>query len=146
MNQLNAPIIIEKAFQNPLAQVWAALTQADLMQQWYFKEITAFEATPGFKTQFDIISNGRLFRHLWKITEVNPPKKIVCRWRFEGLTGEGFVHFELFEKGKKTLLRLTNTGLGSFPQELPEFSRESCTAGWNYFIGESLTAFLEKTR
>ncbi len=31
-----------------------------------------------------------------------------------------------------------------FFENIPEFSRESCQAGWNYFIKEQLKAFLDK--
>jgi hypothetical protein len=34
--------------------------------------------------------------------------------------------------------------LQSFPGHIPEFKRESCLAGWQYFIRERLKKFLEK--
>lgn len=33
-----------------------------------------------------------------------------------------------------------------FPGEIPEFSRESCTAGWNFFINKSLKEYMELKR
>ena len=63
-----------------------------------------------------------------------------------GDKGEGFVSFELFEKGEQSLLRLTNEGLETFPRDIPEFSRESCKAGWEYFIQQNLKAYLEKEK
>ena len=52
------------------------------------------------------------------------------------------VTFELFEELNGTLLRLPNLGLDSFPDDLPEFTRESCLGGWTYFIKEKLLSFL----
>jgi hypothetical protein len=36
-----------------------------------------------------------------------------------------------------------NYGLESFPQDIPELSRDSCKVGWNYFIRGKLYQFLE---
>ncbi len=52
--------------------------------------------------------------------------------------------FELTEQGRATTLKLTNTVLQDFPDNVPEFERESCLAGWQYFIGQSLKVYLEK--
>ncbi len=48
------------------------------------------------------------------------------------------------EKGSATTLKLTNTVLQNFPDNVTEFERESCLAGWQFFIGESLRVYLEK--
>jgi hypothetical protein len=29
-----------------------------------------------------------------------------------------------------------------FPDDIPEFDRESCQSGWNYLISESLSSYL----
>jgi len=61
-------------------------------------------------------------------------KKIIYNWKYEGYPGDSFVMFELFEQKKLTKLKLTHRGLESFPQDMPEFSRESGIAAWTYFI------------
>lgn len=42
------------------------------------------------------------------------------------------------------MLKLTHQVMESFPQDIPEFLRESGVKGWNYFIGESLKKFLDE--
>ena len=54
------------------------------------------------------------------------------------------VAFELFEEDDSTRLNLTHRVTESFPDDIPEFKRESGLAGWNYFIKTSLKEFLEK--
>lgn len=137
------PIIVEATLSAKVEKVWNALTKQHLMIQWYFDNIPAFEATVGFKTQFNVKSNGKDFIHLWEVTEVVPNKKISYSWQYANYTGKGHVAFELTEVGRKTLLKLSNTGLDSFPQDIPEFKRESCIGGWNYFIKQRLKEYLE---
>ncbi len=38
----------------------------------------------------------------------------------------------------------TLTGRGDFPDDVPEFERESCLGGRQYFIGQALKAYLHK--
>ena len=141
--KVHPPIIVEATFNVKVEEVWNALTKQPLMIQWYFENIPAFEAVVGFKTQFNVESNGKDFFHLWEVTEVIPNKKISYSWQYANIPGEGHVVFDLTQMGSKTKLKLTNTGLESFPQELPEFKRESGIKGWNYFIKQRLKAYLE---
>ena len=130
METLNKPIIVEQTFLHCTKKVWDAITLPDQMNHWYFDNIPSFEAVVGFQTEFNVTSNDRNFKHLWKILEVEPLKKIKYRWRFAEYPGDSFVTFELFEMNSTTLLRLTNEGLESFPRDIPEFTSESCQAGW----------------
>jgi uncharacterized protein YndB with AHSA1/START domain len=99
-------------------------------------------AVVGFETQFSIANDGREFLHKWRVTEVEPLKKLKYNWTFEGYPGKLFTVWELSEEGGSTRLRLTAQVLESFPQDIPEFKRESGVAGWDYFIGERLKEYL----
>jgi uncharacterized protein YndB with AHSA1/START domain len=136
-------IIVEQIFNTSISTVWDAITKVDQMRQWFFENIESFKPEVGFETKFNVQAESRSFLHLWKITEVVPMKKIVYDWRYEGLSGEGNVMFELIELGNQTKLRLTNLGLESFPKDIPEFTRESCIKGWSYFIKNRLKEFLK---
>ncbi|MDA3954719.1 MAG: SRPBCC domain-containing protein [Bacteroidales bacterium] len=138
------PIIVEQTFNTSVNNVWDAITNVDQMTQWFFENIESFKPEVGFETNFNVQSVSRSFMHLWKITEVVPFKKIVYSWRYEGISGEAIVWFELIELGKQTKLRLTNIGLESFPKHIPEFTKENCIGGWNYFIKDRLKIFLNK--
>ncbi len=75
-------------------------------------------------------ANGRDYLHLWKITEV------IYSWKYKDYKGDGVVIFELFEENDQALLKLTNLGLETFPDNIPEFTTESCEVGWQYFVNQ----------
>ncbi len=137
------PVVVEEEFDCSLLSVWEAITEVEQMRAWYFDNIPEFEAAVGFETQFLVVNEGREFPHLWRITEVVPMEKIAYEWRFGGYPGRGLVAFELSEDNGATRLQLTNRVLEDFPDEVPEFRRESCLEGWRYLLGESLRAYLE---
>ncbi len=137
------PIIVEHYFIQKIETVWNAITQLDPMKQWFFDNIPSFKPLIGFETQFNVKAPSRDFLHRWKIIEVVPNKKIVYSWKYENINGEGTVTFELIEENHQTKLVLTNEGLESFPQDIPEFARESCVGGWNYFIKQRLKEYLD---
>jgi len=144
MNTMNTQIIVEQLFNSSSRKVWNAITSLEEMRQWFFPNIPSFDPVVGFQTKFGVESTNRTFIHLWKIIEVEPERKITYHWSYEEYQGEGFVIFELFERDEQTLLRLTNEGLESFTRDIPEFSRESCQAGWEYFIKGKLKAYLDQ--
>lgn len=114
------------------------------MKQWFFDNIPSFDPVIGFETKFTVKSGDRSFGHLWKLVEVEPFKKIKYHWSYEEYEGAGWVTFELLEQDVQTLLRVTNEGLETFPQDIPEFAGESCQAGWEFFIQGNLKAYLDK--
>ena len=137
------PVIVEQLYNTPVSMVWEAITEPDRMRQWFFDNIPAFEPRVGFRTRFVVRSGDRTFTHVWEIIEVVPGNKIAYRWSYEEYDGTGYVSFELSGKDETALLRLTNEGLESFPRNIPEFSRESCNAGWEYFIRQRLKDYLD---
>ena len=145
MKEIDKPVIVEQNFNTSVSEIWEAITNHDQMKQWFFENIESFRPEVGFETQFNVQSQDRNFLHLWKLTEVIPLKKITYNWKYEGYSGDSFVMFELFEQNNHTKLRLTHKIVESFPNDIPEFSRESCFEGWNYFIRERLKEFLEKS-
>jgi len=145
MKKSDKPIIVEHTFNVSLETLWNAITQLKEMQKWYFENIPAFEPKVGFKTQFNIQNEGRNFLHLWEVTEAVPLKIIKYNWNYMGYSGDSFVAFELFKEGDLIHLKLTHTITKSFPDDVPEFKRESCVAGWTFFINERLKDYLEKS-
>lgn len=113
------------------------------MHQWYFEKIPSFKPEVGFKTQFNIKSGERNFLHNWEVLEVIPHKLIKYNWKYENYPGDSNVTFELLAENNKTKLKLTVEVLEDFPQNIPEFKRESCIGGWEYFIKDRLKKYLE---
>jgi uncharacterized protein YndB with AHSA1/START domain len=107
---------------------------------------SSFKPEEGFETQFNIRSETRIFLHKWKVTKVIPPKKIKYEWTFEGYTGRSTTLFELFGQDNSTKLILTVEVLEDFPDDIPEFKRESCIGGWNYFINNRLKEYLSNNQ
>ena len=137
------PFIIERTYNAPADKVWQAITDKDKMKQWYF-DLAEFKPEVGFEFRFDGGSEEQQYHHICRITEVEPGRKLTHTWQYEGYPGESFVTFELFDEGNKTRLRLTHTGLETFPQNSKDFARESFSAGWTHIIGISLKEYLEK--
>jgi uncharacterized protein YndB with AHSA1/START domain len=137
------PIIIERTYAAPVEKVWQALTDKEQMKQWYF-DLADFKPVVGFEFQFEGGKDDRTYTHLCKITEVIPEKKLAHSWRYKGYDGISHVSFELIPKGNETTVKLTHTGLETFPESNPDFAKENFVEGWTYIIGTSLKEFLER--
>jgi len=135
-------VIVTQQFSVSIRELWKALTEHHQMIQWFFENIPCFKPEVGFKTQFLVKNEERKFTHIWEIVEVIENQKIVYNWTYEEYKGEGLVFFELQENENGSLLTLTNKWIGEFPQNIPEFSRESCLGGWEYFINVRLKEYL----
>jgi uncharacterized protein YndB with AHSA1/START domain len=139
------PFVIEKTYNASIEKVWKAITDRDDMKQWYF-DLKEFKPEAGFKFQFSGVGKdgSKTFVHLCEIKEVVPQKKLSYTWRYEGFGGNSLVTFELFPEGNKTRLKLTHSGLDTFPPD-PDFVYENFVEGWTYITGTSLGDFLQKT-
>ncbi|HLA57922.1 MAG TPA: SRPBCC domain-containing protein [Puia sp.] len=135
------PIIIEQVYAVPVSKVWDAITNNEQLKKWYF-QIPDFKPVVGFEFSFSGGEKGE-YKHLCKVTEVIPGRKLAHSWRYEGYPGNSFVSFELFDEGKKTKLKLTHTGLESFKEAGADFAPEKFAEGWIYILGTSLKKYLE---
>jgi uncharacterized protein YndB with AHSA1/START domain len=142
-NNPTEPLVIERTFNAPVAQVWKAITNVDDMKRWYF-DLKEFKPETGFEFQFVVEHKGVSYDHRCKVTEAIPNRKLAYHWRYEGQEGDSLVTFELFADGNKTKLKLTHEGLETFPK-LPAYARENFVEGWTSLIGSSLKEFVEKT-
>lgn len=137
------PITVNQTFNVSKKVIWKAITEVEKMKKWFFDNIPDFNPKTGFKTQFSVSTGERTFTHLWELTEVIPQEKITYHWSYEEYPGIGTVIFELHEIQNGCVLTVNALGMDSFPQDIPEFSRESCQGGWNYFIKERLPTYLK---
>lgn len=135
-------VTVEQEFTVSAQRLWNAITRPSEMQQWFFSEIPAVSPEVGFQTEFTVKNAGRIFPHLWKILEVKPEQKLTYDWRYRGYDGRAKVTFLLTARGKKTILKLKHKVVEPFPSEIPEFTRESCQAGWEYFVQDQLKDYL----
>jgi uncharacterized protein YndB with AHSA1/START domain len=136
---------IERVFDAPRKVVWAALTEKELMKQWYF-DLKEFKAEVGFVFEFyGGEAGGEQFLHHCEIIEVIPEIKLVHTWLYVGYEGVSYLTFELSDEGESTLLKLTHSGIESF-SPIPAFAFHNFEAGWNHIIGTSLKTFLETNK
>lgn len=144
METTNEPVIIERTFNVPAIKVWKAITNKEQMKQWYF-DIKEFKPEVGFEFSFEGGPPDKVYIHHCKITEVEYCKKLTYSWRFEGYEGMSYVTFELFAGGdNQTRLKLTHSGLETFPISNPDLAKHNFVEGWTDIIGRSLKEYLEK--
>jgi len=141
---LTEGVVVEQTLDAPVARVWAALTDVGQMRQWYF-DLKEFKPEIGFEFEFVVEHEGNIYHHLCKVTEVIPEKKIAYTWRYKGEPGDSLVSFELFDEGDKTRVKLTHTGIETFPKT-PAYARKNFEAGWTAIIGTELKQFVEKAK
>ena len=141
-NMAAEAIVMERTLNAPVARVWKALTDVDQMRQWYF-DLKEFRPQVGFEFEFVVEHEGNTYHHLCRVTDVVPEKKIAYTWRYKGEPGNSLVTFELAPEDDKTRLKLTHTGIETFPKT-PAYARKNFEAGWTAIIGSELKEFVEK--
>jgi uncharacterized protein YndB with AHSA1/START domain len=140
----NEPFVIERMLNAPVEKVWAAVTDAAQMKEWYF-DLPGFKAEVGYAFKFEGGDTaGKVYLHLCTITEVVVNQKLSYTWRYDGYEGESLVSFELFAERGSTRIKLTHAGLETLPASNPDFAKENFAAGWTDIIGRSLVEFVEK--
>jgi uncharacterized protein YndB with AHSA1/START domain len=135
MKKSDPPIVVEDTLSATTEAVWNALTRLDEMRLWYFDNIDEFKPEVGSRSRFPVVSEDRTFTHLWEVTEVIPKNRISYKWRFEEYPGQSLLTFSI-EPGENVVqLQIITHILEDFPDGIPEFQRESCRGGWEYFMG-----------
>ncbi|GAA4274270.1 SRPBCC domain-containing protein [Aquimarina gracilis] len=133
-------VVVEEIYNASIEMVWKALTDKEEMKKWYF-DLSEFKPKVGFEFQFTGQGvKGDNYLHLCKITEVIPLEKLQYSWQYENLEGYSLVTFELFEEENKTRLKLTHSGIETFPQNNSDFDIKNFEGGW----AELLTKLLKK--
>lgn len=140
----NKNVIVERVFNTNVDLAWKALTDTELMKQWYIN-VEEFKPVVGFKFEFWGGEEGqRKWKHLCEIIEVIKDKKLTYSWKYEGYSGLSFVTFELFKMDIGTKLKLTHSGIDTFPVDITELAIDKFESGWKQIINISLKEFLEK--
>ena len=143
MKRTDPSIIVETAIRASAEATWNAITDLEEMKQWYFDNIDEFRPEVGSKSRFPVVSEERTFTHLWEATEVEPLEMIAYNWQYEEYPGESIVTFSIEAHDDTVVVKITTEVLEDFPEEIPEFRRESCRGGWEYFI-DRLKEYLTK--
>jgi len=135
-------VIVERTLNAPVARVWKALTDVEQMREWYF-DLKEVKPEVGFEFEFVVEHEGNNYHHLCRVVEVIPGKKIAYTWCYKGEPGDSLVSIELSPEGEKTRLKLTHTGIETFPKTLA-YARKNFVQGWTQIIGTELKQFIER--
>lgn len=137
------PLVMERTYNAPQEKVWQALTNVESLRKWFF-DVTGFEPKLGFKFEFTgDCGDNTFYTHLCEVTELVEGKKLTYTWTYKDYEGLSYVSWQLFPEGDKTRVVLTHKGLETFPDH-KNFTRDSFTGGWTYFMDEALKEFVEK--
>jgi len=136
------PLVMERTYNAPVDKVWRAITDVGQMRQWYFN-LDDFKPEVGFTFEFSGQSDCGDYLHFCEVTEVVDGRKITYSWSYKDYEGMSYVSWELFPEGEMTRLVLTHAGLETFPP-MKDFTRESFSGGWTYFVHDALKKFLEE--
>ncbi len=142
MKKTDPPILVRAEFNKSAKELWNGLTNIKEMKKWYFEVLDDFQPEVGFKTAFKVKSENRTFTHQWEVIELIPEKKITYIWRFLEYPGVSSSSFEVFGDENSSKLQLTILVQTDFPEDIPEFKRESCIGGWDYFIHGNLKKYM----
>jgi uncharacterized protein YndB with AHSA1/START domain len=134
-----SPVVVERVFNTPVDHLWRAITDAGEMKKWYF-DIKDFKAKKGAKFDFTVEHKGFKYVHLCEVKEVIVHKKLAYSWRYQGHAGDSLVTFEIFPEGHLTRLRLTHSGLETFPP-VSNFARKNFEFGWNSLVNDKLKKY-----
>jgi uncharacterized protein YndB with AHSA1/START domain len=135
---------IERTYNASVDKLWKAITDKNEIKQWAF-DIADFKPVVGFEFRFlGGKDPANPYVHMCKVTEVIPNKKLSYTWRFEGIAGNSLLTFELFEEGRNTRLKLTHSGLETFPADDPDMAETEFAKGWTQIVDVSLRGYLEK--
>jgi uncharacterized protein YndB with AHSA1/START domain len=133
------PLILEQVFDVAIEAAWKVLTDEEKMRIWYFPQLKKFKPIVGF--DFEFADDGSDFKKQWRVTQVTFKRKLAHTWNYKGYPGHSEVTFTLSPEGSKTRLRLTHTGLESFPND-PHFARRRFETGWDHLINTNLKSLL----
>ncbi len=138
---MNSPLVKEFHYDAPVEKVWMALTDKEKMKKWYFPQLKEFEPIAGYQFQFE--DDGGEYHKEWTVTQVEEGKTLGHSWAYKGYPGSSEVVFELFAEGDRTRLKVTQTGLESFPDH-PHFKSARFEWGWDNLLGQNLKQLLER--
>lgn len=119
----------------PVERIWAMLTEADLIQQWFAFDGATIDLRPGGALDMHWKEHGTY--HAW-IEQVEPPRLFSYRWarladEQPGPGNSTLVEFTLTPDGTGTRLRVVESGFTTL--DLPEDEQAEWAAGnvegWN---------------
>ena len=124
-------IVIERNVAHPPQKVWRALTEGPLLERWLMPGDFLPVVGHRFTLHTDPVPNWNGVTE-GEVLEVDPPRRLVYRWRTAGAAGDGLtttVLWTLTPTPTGTFLRMEQSGFR--PQD--ELNYQGATRGWGRF-------------
>lgn len=135
-------VVVERAFKASADKIWQALTNIEQMRKWYFN-VNDFKPVAEFEFEFTAGAENEQYVHKCVVKDVIPYNKIAYSWRYEGYQGNSLVSFELFEEGEYTRVKITHSGIETFPDK-EAFAKSNFNFGWTHILNHQLKDFVEE--
>ena len=113
------------------------------ISEFFFEIIAEFDILERLVRTDVVKSDTRKFTHDWEVIQAEPFSRITYKWKYREFGGDSYVLFKLSEDDSGCLLHLDVVVLEDFSDAIPEFQRESCIGGWDYFLDGRLRTYLE---
>ncbi|MEW2221125.1 SRPBCC domain-containing protein [Streptomyces sp. NPDC006990] len=133
----------ERLLRHPVERVWAALTTAEGLSQW-FGSVAEIDLRPGGRAYFrweDLDEES-----VATITVVEPPHRLSFRWPIDGRPEDDasrtLVTFTLEPVAGGTRLRLVESGFTQAADDLARSAHQSNSQGWTAELGD-LESYLD---
>lgn len=139
---MSTPLVKEFTYNVPATKVWEAITDTAKMKEWYFPQLQKFEPTVGYQFQFE--DSGAQYQKEWIVTKITKDRALAHSWAYKGYRGISEVQFDLCPEEDATRLKVTQTGLESFPDHA-HFKLEMFERGWECLLGSNLKNLLEQS-
>lgn len=147
-NENNTPdsFTISKTYKAPIAFVWQALTDKDMLKEWYFNFAADFKLEVGAVFEWEAGEpNGKQWLHRGQMLEIVPQQKLVHTWEYPGYSGSSTLSWELSALDENhTQIVLTHTFNNPFDKNEAALRKVNFENGWNHIINISLTDYLKR--
>ncbi|WP_431982081.1 SRPBCC domain-containing protein [Streptomyces qinglanensis] len=127
----------ETVLRHPAERVWAALTTAEGLSQW-FGSVAEIDLRPGGRAYFRW--DGLDQESVATITIVDPPHRLAFTWPIEGWPGDDapltLVTFTLEPVADGTRLRLVESGFAQAADHIARSAHQANSQGWTAELGD----------
>ncbi|MDP2236266.1 MAG: SRPBCC family protein [Bacteroidales bacterium] len=139
---MNKTVQSSQIFDNPIEEVWTALSDEKALKKWFFP-VRDYKFEVGKEFWFYENEDSSNYLHRCRFTEIIPDKLIAYSWEHPSHSkGKSLVTWEFEQQGNQTRLTLTHTGLETFADAGDDFKPENFQFGWDNFVHDVLRLFL----
>lgn len=133
----------ERTLRHPVERVWAALTTAEGLAQW-FGSAAEIDLRPGGRAYFRWDDLGQ--ETVATITVVDPPHRLAFSWPIDDRPGDDvprtLVTFTLEPVADGTRLRLVESGFARAADDAARSAHQANSHGWTAELGD-LESYLD---